>query len=406
MLVLISTSQIAQTPSLEPGGPVIIKAGFVHTNDSVINDGMILIENGEILSIGKNIDIPESAKVQNYDGMHVYPAFIHARSLVGLAEIWSVPVTSDFNELGDINPNVRAEVAFNPGTTHLGVAASYGIAIVVSTPINSLIAGQSAALYTDGWTWEQMTMQAPVGLIINWPSMINNNNAGKQIELITSAFDDAKRYLKAKKANKDIPKDIRWESMISVIEGELPVYIHANEISEIQSAISWAESEGLSMVLTGGRDAAYLATQLAEKEIPVIITPVIGGPARQWEHYGASYARVAKLYEAGVKFAIAGDLGAASAYRLPYHAASAVAFGLPEEEALKAITLYPAEILGIDNVAGSIDIGKNANLIISDGNPVKFSTQIKQVYVFGKKIDMNNKHQKLFEKYQKRITDK
>lgn len=393
----------AQNPAPEHKGSTIIKASFIHTlSQGTIENGMLLIEDGVIKAMGSDMEIPEGAVVENYEGKHIYPAFIHARTLVGLSEIGAVPVTSDFNEIGNINPNVRAEVAYHPESSHIGVAAANGIAITITTPSGGIISGLPAAMYTEGWNRDDMTMHARMGLIVNWPNMLDNKDLEKQLTELQEAFDQARRYHYARNASSAHPTDVRWEAMRPVFDKELPVIINAVEVSQIQAAISWAEKEDVKMILSGGRDAAYLAPQLAAKEIPVLLTPVIGGPARQWEYYGKSYETAARLHEAGVEFAIAGDFGAASTYRLPLHAAAAVAYGLPMDEALKAITRYPAKILNLDNRAGSIETGKEAHLIITDGNPLEFSTIIEQVYVKGRKIDMRSKHIQLQEKYQEK----
>ncbi len=394
----------SQVPASRQAVPVLLSGGTIHTQaQGVIQNGMLLLEDGKISGMGTEIQVPENAVKIDISGKQVYPALIHSRNLMGLSEINAVPVTSDFAELGNINPNVRAEVAFHSASTHIGIAAAAGIGTIVSTPTSGIISGLSAAMQTDGWTWDQMTLKASTGLIVNWPDMLENENLDKQLTELHDAFDNARRYHHARKSSDAHPVDVRWEAMRAVFEGEMPVFIHANEISQIQAAISWAEREEITMVLTGARDAGYLASQLAQKNIPVVITPVIGGPARQWEHYGAAYALPAKLHNAGVEFCIAGDFGAASAYRLPFHAASAVAFGLPEDEALKALTLYPARILGLDTMIGSIEPGKDATLIITDGTPLEFATKIEKVFIQGKNIDLENKHRQLYNLYRQKV---
>ncbi|MFW5707337.1 MAG: amidohydrolase family protein [Bacteroidota bacterium] len=396
----LTSSIDAQIPAPPAETPRVIQASYIHTlTHGTIENGMVLIENGLITAVGTDVEIPPDAIIDNYDGKHVYPAFIHARNLLGLSEIGAVPVTSDFNELGTINPNVRAQVAFHPGSRHIGVAATHGIAISASTPTGGFISGLSAAMYTDGWSWDQRIMQAPAGLIVNWPVAINNKEYKKQVGELREAFDQARRYHLAANTQTDHPSDVRWEAMLGVFDGQLPVFIHANEISQIQDAVAWALQENLQIVITGGRDAALMAGQLASHNIPVLLTPVIGGPARQWDHYGEAYARAALLHNEGVTFAIAGDFGASSIYRLPHHAGAAVAFGLPHEEALKAITLYPAQILGLEQRAGSIEEGKEAHLIITNGDPLDFFSSLEQVYILGKKIDMQNHHTIMMEKY-------
>jgi len=397
----IPASVFAQIPAPDQSRPILLRGATIHTQTGpTIENGMILMENGKISAIGNDLEVPENAIVKDLDGKHIYPALIHGRNLMGLTEIGQVQVTSDFSELGTINPNVRAETAYHSASTHIGVAAASGIGVTVTTPSGGLISGLSAAMFTDGWTWDQMILKAPVGLIVNWPNILNNKNLSEQLKELQEAFDKARRYHHVRNASNDHPIDVRWEAMRSVFDRELPIFIQANEISQIQAAISWAEKENIRMVLTGARDAGYIAEQLAEKNIPVMVGGVIGGPARQWEYYGEAYSVPAKLYRAGVNFFIAGDMGAASAYRLPHHAAAAVAFGLPENEAIKAITLYAAQILGLDEYMGSIDPGKDASIIVTNGNPLEFSTQVEKMYLQGREIDLNSKHQQLFEKYQ------
>jgi imidazolonepropionase-like amidohydrolase len=391
----------AQIPAPEQSQSIVIKGATIHTQTgSAIENGMLLMENGKISAIGNDFEVPENAMVKDLNGKHIYPALIHGYNLMGITEIGQVQVTSDFNELGSINPNVRAETAYHSASSHIGVAASGGIGVTVTTPSGGLISGLSAAMLTDGWTWDQMILKAPVGLIVNWPNVLNNENLEEQLKELREAFDKARRYHHAHNASNDHPVDVRWEAMRAVFDRELPVFIQANEISQIQAAIRWAEKENIRMVLTGARDAGYIAEQLAEKNIPVMVAGVIGGPARQWEFYGESYALPAKLFRAGVQFCIAGDYAAASTYRLPNHAAAAVAFGLPEEEAIKAITLYAAQILGLDDYMGSLEPGKDASIIVTDGNPLEFSTQIEMMFLKGREIDLNSKHQQLYEKYQ------
>lgn len=391
----------AQVPAPRQNKPILLKGPTIHTQtDLIIENGMLLMENGKIEALGTDIQIPENAEIIDLAGKHIYPALIHGRNLLGLTEIGQVQVTSDFNELGTINPNVRAETAYHSASSHIGVAASGGIGVTVTTPSGGLISGLSAAMLTDGWTWDQMILKAPVGLIVNWPNMLNNKNLEEQLKELQEAFDKARRYHHSRNSSNDHPVDIRWEAMRPVFERELPVFIQASEISQIQAAISWAEKENIHMVLTGARDAGYIAEQLAEKNIPVMVGGVIGGPARQWEFYGESYALPSKLFRAGVQFCIAGDYGASSTYRLPNHASAAVAFGLPEEEAIKAITLNAAKILGLDEYMGSLEPGKDASIIVTNGNPLDFSTQIEMMFLQGREIDLNSKHQQLFEKYQ------
>jgi imidazolonepropionase-like amidohydrolase len=398
----------AQIPGPRQNSPVVLKGGTVVTvSGETLQGGVVVFDKGIITSVNAGEEFPQGAQIIDVSGKFVYPAMIHSRSSLGLSEIGRVIETVDLQEHGRINPNVRAQVAFNAESEHIPLARTHGIAVIVATPTGGLISGLSAAMLTDGWNWEEMTLHAPSALVINWPDMSNAKIRDAALRELDDAFLSARRYMKARHAagKQGIPHhrtDVRWEAMIPVLEGKVPVHVNANELTQIQSAINWAEKEDVVMVLVGGRDAGYVLPQLKEKNIRVIITSVIGGPARQWEEYDRSYRLPVMLYEAGIEYCIAGDFSAANAIRLAHHSSSAVAFGLPQEEAVKALTLYPARILGIDDRMGSIEAGKDASLIIADGNLLELSTRIEQVYIQGRKVDMYDKHRRLYERYQQR----
>jgi imidazolonepropionase-like amidohydrolase len=401
-LVSHSAELSAQFPAPAQSIPVVLKGGTVVTvSGENIKDGFVVFEKGIITHVGDDAIIPEGAVVIDAKGKYIYPALIHARSSAGLSEISAVAATIDLQEHGIINPNIRAQVAFNAESEHIPLARTHGIAVTVATPTGGLISGLSAAMLTDGWNWEEMILRAPVAMVINWPVMSNNKLRDETLGELTKTFQLARQYMQARNAE-GVPHhrmDVRWEAMIPVLKGELPVHINANELTQIQAAINWTEKENIKMVLVGGRDAGYILPHLKEKNIPVIVNPVIDGPARPWEEYDRSYRLPSMLYEAGIEYCIAGDVSPAYIIRLVHHSASAVAFGLPQEEALKALTLYPAKILGIDNRMGSIDIGKDASLIIADGNLLELSTTIEQVFIQGRDVHMYDKHRRLYERY-------
>jgi imidazolonepropionase-like amidohydrolase len=405
LAMLVALPSMGQVPAPPQKGPVALTDGTVVTvSGETIEQGTVVFDQGKIVAVGRNVTIPEGAEVIDVSGQYVYPAMIHARSTLGLTEVGRVSETVDLNEFGDINPNVRIQVAYHAGSEHISLVRTHGIAVTVATPSGGLISGLSAAMLTDGWTWEDMTLQAPVAMIVNWPNMQNARQREEGLKQLQEAFDSARRYYQAKKAagQRGIPHhntDVRWEAMIPVLEGQVPVHIFANEITQIQAAINWAERENLEMVLVGARDAHYVLPQLKAKDIPVIITPVIGSPSRQWEAYDLSYRLPALLHEAGIRFCIAGEASAANVIRLPNHAASAVAFGLPQDEALKSLTLYPAQILGLDDRMGSIEVGKDASIVIADGNLLELSTQVSLVFIQGRMIQMMDKHRRLYELY-------
>ncbi|MFP4691339.1 MAG: amidohydrolase family protein [Bacteroidales bacterium] len=411
MLVIIflaGSELLAQTPAPPQQQPIAITGGTIHTvTNGVIIDGTVLFDNGRIIAVGTDVTVPENAEVIDASGKHVYPGLIHGQSTLGLTEIGRIAESTDLAETGNINPNIRAQVAYHSISEHIPVAALNGVTTVVPTPGGSLISGKPAAMMTDGWTWEQMTLREGIAMTINWPSMRDSDQYREDVEEIQQAFDKARRYQTARLAMEagegpHHPFDIRWEAMLPVLEGEMPVLVNVGDLRQIQAAIAWTEKENLDVILAGSRDFGLVADQLAEKGIPVMLTSIISGPDTNWEAYDQGYSNPRKLYEAGVDFLIAGENSAAYAYRLPHHAASAVAFGLPEEEALKSITINAARILGIDDLVGSIEAGKDATLMITTGNPLELWTSNEQVFIQGRKLEMMDKHHRLYERYKEK----
>jgi imidazolonepropionase-like amidohydrolase len=413
---LIASDQI---PAPSQDHPIALKGATIHTvSGETISDGIVLFDDGIITSIAKDMALPDETEVIELTGKHVYPGFIAAYSGLGLIEISAVRATLDFAETGDVNPDVRAQVAFNPGSELIPVARANGITLALSVPSGGLISGISALMMMDGWTWEDMAIKSPVGLHVNWPDMRISPNSKKseqeqkkerddQIEKIYQAFANARAYLKAKEAeeHKGTPyhdTDSRWEAMIPVLKGKIPVFVGANEITQIEAAIDWASEENIKMVLVGGYDAWRVTDLLKERDVPVIITEIHRLPMRRWEGYDTPFILPLKLHEAGIKFCIAGSgssFDAASERNLPYHAATAAAYGLPKDEALKSVTLYPAQILGVSEQVGSLEVGKDATLIVTDGDPLEIMTQVEMEFIQGREVDLTSRHTQLYEKY-------
>ena len=414
-------------PAAKQKKPIALVGGTIHTvSGAVISNGTILFDKGKIVAVGQTVSIPADAERINIAGKHVYPGIIDSYSNMGLTEIGSVRGTQDGREQGSINPNARAEVAVDAESELFPVARSGGILVSASSPGGGLISGTSAALMMDGWTYEDMTLKAPLGLIVNWPPMVYEQGGGgffggnqmskenwlkrrdSQIKELNDAFADARAYMVAKKAEaqKGVPyhdTDSRWEAMIPVLEGRVPVFIEAGELAQIQAAITWAEQQGVKLVIVGGRDAWKVTDQLKAKNIPVIVQPILfAGPPHRYSAYDEIYSLPNKLKQAGVRFSISGDGDASNSRNIPHHAATAAAFGLPTEDALKAVTLYAAEILGIADHVGSLETGKDATLLITNGDPLELSTFVEQAYIQGKKIDMRDKHKRLYQKYQEK----
>lgn len=421
--LLLAESLAAQVPGAPQNHPVALTGGTIHTmTGPSIEGGTILFEKGVITELGTDVPLPDGTVHVNVTGKHVYPGLIHASSNLGLYEISTVGVATDTNELGDFNPNVRAEVAFHPESRHIGVARSAGVLVAVAAPEGGRISGYASAMMLDGWTWEQMSLKGRVGLIINWPGTGNESSYEREIKRLRDVFAEARAWQRARRAAERgdasrQPTDPRWQAMLPVLGGpsgpdsesvidpqrQLPVIVHAEELRQLQDAIRWAEQEDIRLVLRGGRDAAYVADLLAEKQIPLLLTRVLDSPSRSWRPVDDVYSLPARLHEAGVTFAITGESGAAYLNRLPHEAAAAVAFGLPDEEALKAVTINTAQILGIDDRVGSLAPGKEATLLITTGSPLEFSTRIEQAYIQGRPIDMQDTHRQFYDRYLEKL---
>lgn len=397
----------AQTPAAAPPqeAPVALTGVTIHpVTGPVIENGTILFEDGVITALGTRVEVPTGAETLELPGRHVYPGLIDANSAMGLFEIGGFDVAIDLNELGAVNPNARAQVAFNPETRHITPARSQGVLVTNSSPAGGLISGLSAAMMLDGWTWEEMTIRAPTNLMLHWPSTQDEDNYEEELEVLRATFDEARAYRTARGAGGDeFATDSRWEAMIPVLDGDVPVMVQANELRQIQDAITWSEEEDVRIMILGGRDAAFVADHLARKEIPVLLSSVQGSPARGWQPYDEPFTLPLRLHEAGVPFAIAGGSSAPYTYRLPWEAGTAVAFGLPEEEALRAVTLYPARFLGIDDRVGALAEGLDATLLVTTGSPLEYETQIEEIYIQGRAVDMDDVHRLFYQKYRQRI---
>jgi imidazolonepropionase-like amidohydrolase len=353
-------------------------------------------------------------------GLHVYPGLISANTVLGLVEIQAVRATVDVSEPGPINPNARAEIAINPDSELLPVARANGVLIALTSPLTggSLIAGRSAAIQLDGWTSEDLTIKAPVGMHIALPNLRIPDALpepqrrevtelrDERLALLRTSLEEASAYRKAKDAGELAEVDRRWEAMIPVFERELPVFAHVDDLMQIRYVLQLADEFDFRLVIVGGADAWRIADQLAEKQVPVIVSGLHRPPSRRWEAYSTPSENPIRLLEAGVPVAIAnlgGTFTAMYERNLAYEAAEAVAYGLDRNEAIKTITLYPAQILGIDDRVGSLETGKDATFIVTDGDPLDIRTRVVRAFVQGREIDLSSRHTTLGEKYSERL---
>ena len=381
----------------------------------------VVVTDGKITAVGAGITPPAGAKVVSCAGKHIYPGLISAYTVLGLIEVNSVLGTNDQSETGNVNPNTRAEVQINPESDLLPVTRVSGITSALSVPRGGAISGTSALIHLDGWTQEDMTVAKPVGLHVNWPSLSINRAwwetrseedqrraREEAVQAIRDAFEDARAYWKARGAEgkAGVPRhdrDVKWDAMGRALRGEIPVMFHADALNQIRSVLRFADEQKLAkVVLVGGDDAWRIADELKARDIAVITGEPLALPRRGYEPYDTGMSAAAKLHAAGVRFCISDGGGSTNARNLGHEAAMAAAFGLPRDEALKSITLYPAQILGVGDRLGSIEPGKVADLIVTDGDPLEITTRVEQVYINGRSASMETRHTRLFHKYDAR----
>lgn len=425
------------TPNVPPppqSKPLLVTGATLHTiSGESIPNGRMLVDKGRIVAIGSAAAVPDlpGATVLSLQGKHVYPGFIAANTTLGLVEVQAVRATVDTAETGALNPNARALVAVNADSELIPVTRANGVLVALAAPrpsASTLVAGTSALIQLDGWNWEEMGVMPEVGLHVSLPSMRTATSASvfaqaatisgsareemerlinQRLRTLEDAFESARAYDQTRRADPATPVDARWEAMRAVFRqaAPRPVFVYADELPQIRYALAFAERFNLRLVIVGGQDAWRIAPLLAERKVPVIIGGVHKLPLRRGEDFDAPFRLAARLKDAGVPFAIArggSTFDAAMERSLPFEAATAMAHGLARDEALKAITLYPAQILGAAEMLGSLERGKHATFFVSDGDPLDIRTNVERIFIQGREIPLEDKQTRLTKKYEEK----
>jgi imidazolonepropionase-like amidohydrolase len=395
--------------------PIALVGATVHPiQGPAITDAKIVFDAGKIVAVGTNVEIPANAEVIAVDGQHVYPGMFESHSQLGLTEFGSIRASIDDSEVGNINPNAQAAVALNPDSSLLPVTRSNGVLLALSAPTGGLVSGQAAVIQLDGWTYEDLTLDADAAMVVNWPgSSGRGRRAGRgpdappttpidPLAEFKKLIEETRRYqtLRAQQPDQQ-PVDLRLEAMVKVVAREIPILAAADTLPQIESAVAFAVRENLRLIILGGYDAGECAELLKRHDIPVVITSTHRVPQNRSDAYDASYTLPSRLQAAGIRFCISssGRSETWNSRNLPYHAATAVAFGLDQDQAIRSITLSPAEIFGVADRVGSLEVGKDATLIVTDGNPLEISTQTKLAFIQGRRVDLSNKQTRLRDKY-------
>ena len=415
------------TPAPPQAKAILITGATLHTvSGATIPNGRLLFDKGRIVAVADATGALNAgnATVIDLRGKHIYPGFISANSALGLVEVSAVRATVDNAEVGAINPNVRALVTINPDSELIPVTRANGVLAALAAPSpgrGGLIAGTSALIQLDGWTFEDMGVAPEVALHVSLPRMRFNadlypppadvlvddmrKDSAKQLAALEDAFEAAAAYTRARASGEAPKPDMRWEAMAPVLAGQRPVFMHADDAAQIRYALGFAERYKLKLTIVGGADAWRMADLLRQRQVGVILDGIHELPHRRGDDYDTIYRAAALLHQAGVAFCIArpADSSAPNNERnLPFEAAFAVAFGLPKDEALKAITLYPAQLLGVADKLGSLEPGKLASFIVTNGDPMEYTTQVERAYIQGREIDLDNRQLMLKRKYEEK----
>src|SRR3954470_2447513 len=411
---------------------MLFKNAVVHTiAKGDIEKGQVFVTDGKISAIANVDEILQADETIDLKGAHLYPGFINAAGWLGLVEIDAIRATHDMSESGRFTPDVKAWLSVNPDSELLAVARANGITHTVAIPGGCVVSGQSGLVQLGaGWTVEDLKAKGPLAMDLFWPAMALDTTPRDQardkerwksleeqakerrmrLKEIEDFFAEAESY--AAEQHSEAKKIPAWEAMIPVVRREIPLVIHADSFRQIKSALNFAEEHKYRVIISGGRDAWRLAKEIAAQKIPVIFERVYNdgsglsaGDIRDTEPYDVHFHTPAVLAEAGVKVAITGGLGgeeASNVRNIPYVAAQAMAFGLPHDEALKAVSLNVAEMYGVSDRLGSIEVGKEASFFTSTGDALDIRSRVTGVWIKGEPVSLENHQTRLYEKYRAR----
>ena len=406
--------------------PLAIRGARVVTvSGPVIEKGTVVVQQGRIVAVGPDVAVPPGATVVDGSGKTLYPGLVDALTTIGLVEVAAVPATLDSTEVGDMNPHARAWVALHPDSELIPVPRANGVTTVLSAPLGGLVSGQSALVRLAGTTPAAMVVKAPAALHVVYPSgrpafdvarlfdepelktlserlKDQQNSQKKALERLAEVLAEARADAAARAdATRPAPEtSMALEALARFARGEAPVVVRVDAEDEIRATVRFASENGLTLVIAGGLEAWRCAELLKEKDVAVLLK-VLRLPARESDPYDAAFANAAALQRAGVRFAIVSDDPEMSR-NLPYEAAMAAAYGLPEDLALRAITLSPAEIFGVSDVVGSITPGREANLVLATGDILDTRTQVTHVFIGGVAQSLETRHTRLYERYKDR----
>ena len=430
LMLALALPAVAQNASAPDSGVYAIKGARIFTlAGAPIDNGTIVIRDGKIAAVGANVQIPSDAKVIDATGLEVYPGMFDPVTQIGLEEVGAVKATVDTVETGEFNPDVTAATAFNADSAHVDVTRADGITEALTVPGSlgggfgggggSVIGGNASAVDLGGWNINDMVIRRDAAMELTWPTIAAGSfdpetfsfrrlpfdeakkQYQKRVDALSDLFDKARHYGQAMQSGAtNFPQDLKLAALARVVDGQEPLLVIANSDRDIRHAIEFSEAQKVHMILAGAADAWKTVDLLKKDSIPVIIGPVLSIRQQDDDAYDAEYSLGAKLYSAGVKIAFA-SFNTSFSRRLPQYAGTSVGYGLPHDEALKAVTVNAAQMLGLNDI-GTLEPGKVANVVVTNGDLLELRTQVKYLFIKGQLTSLDNKQLELYKRYSHR----
>ena len=427
LILTLSGVHAAQAQTTAASDIAITHAKIFTLAGPPIEDGTVVIHGGKIAAVGAGVPIPAAAQVIDAKGLQVYPGLFDPVTQLGLSEISAVNATVDTTETGSFNPDVTAATAILPSSAHIPVTRASGITEAITAPASggfdsrgatNLVGGQASAIHLAGWTAEEMLINKRAAMVLDWPDTETRSfdfstfsikekafteakkEYDKQVNELADYIEQARHYAQALQSAGSVSfqRDVKLDAMALVVRGEVPLLVFANKARQIRDAVEFCDRQKLKIILAGGTEAWKEKDLLRSKSVPVILRPTLGEPPEEDDAYDRLLTQPEELRAAGIKIAF-GSFDNSFARRLGQNAANAVAHGLPYEEGLKAVTLYPAQMFGLDAQFGTVETGKTANLIVTNGDPLDVTTDVRYLFINGQLTSTDNKQKALYEKY-------